>query len=115
MKLQKIAFPVCLCVIGVCLSVPVGSCRKAPEAKSASESTLEQSSSVSLGSLHGKKVIVRLEPGSKFSILDAEGDPIALSLSKSDFQGRFPKLFEEFEKALAGADGQEVIIDASMD
>jgi len=52
----------------------------------------------------------RLESGSEFSILDPEGNPIELFLSKSDFQARFGKLFEEFETAVAEA----VTIDASM-
>jgi len=93
-----------------CLSLLIGSCRKAPEAKADPNTTLEQSSAVSLGSLHGRKVIIRLESGSEFSILDLEGNAIALSLSKSDFQARYPKLFEEFKTVLAEA----VTIDASM-
>ncbi len=97
-----------------CLSVLISSCRSAPEAKSDPDIRLEESSIVCLGSLHGRKVIVRLESGSEFSILDLEGNPIALSLSKSDFQARFPKLFEEFETAVADTKRQEIIIDASM-
>ena len=110
MQLQKITFLIVLCIMVGSLSLLIASCRKSPEAKADPNTTIEESSTVTLGSLHGRKVIVRLESGSEFSILDPEGNPIALSLSKSDFQARYPKLFEEIEAAVAEGD----TTDASM-
>lgn len=72
------------------------------------------SNAASLGFLQTRNQIIRLEMGGKFSILELSGNPIALSLSKAEFQTGFPKLYEAFETAIAGSEAGDVIIDASM-
>ena len=67
-----------------------------------------------IGSLQTRNHIIRLEIGSKFSVLELSGNPIALSLSKTVFQNQFPKLFKDFETAVAKIESGEIVIDASM-
>ncbi|MBN2182200.1 MAG: hypothetical protein JW715_09820 [Sedimentisphaerales bacterium] len=46
-----------------------------------------------------------------FSVLDLNGRPLALSLSKSEFQEKFPQLYQDYEKAIANED---ITSDASL-
>ena len=65
----------------------------------------------SLGSLHSRKLIIRMEAGGKFSILEIDGSPIALSLSKTEFQREFPQLYKEFDTAIAGIKTGKAFLD----
>ena len=67
-----------------------------------------------LGSLQTRNHIIRLETGSKFSILDLSGLPIASSLTKAEFQEKFPQLYKDFETAIAKIEAGDIILDASM-
>ena len=65
----------------------------------------------SLGSFQTRDRIIRLETNSRYSILDMAGRTLALSITKSEFQEKFPLLYQDFEKALANG---EITIDASV-
>ena len=68
----------------------------------------------SLGTLQTREKIIRLETDGKFSILDLNRRPVALSLSKPEFQKNFPQLYQDFETALANREGENIIPDASL-
>ena len=67
-----------------------------------------------LGTLQTREKIIRLETDGKFSILDLNGSPVALSLSKLDFQEKFPQLFQDYEKAIANGELENITPDASL-
>ncbi len=67
-----------------------------------------------LGTLQTREKIIRLETDGKFSILDLNGRPLALSLSKLEFQEKFPLLFKDFEKAIAHGELENITPDASL-
>ncbi len=81
---------------------------------SITQSQLIMDHKLSLGSLHSRKLIICMETGGKFSILEINGSPIALSLNKTEFQREFPQLYKEFETAIAGTKAGEVILDCSI-
>ncbi len=56
-----------------------------------------------------------METTGKFSVLELSGKPVALSMNKTQFQNKFPKLYKAFETAVAKFESGEIIIDASMD
>ena len=66
--------------------------------------------STSLGTLQTRNNIIRLETGDKYSVLDLQGNPVASSLTKQQFQEKFPQLYNDLEKAIANG---EITIDAS--
>jgi len=74
--------------------------------------TLDDSGNI--GSLQTRNYIIRLETGSKFSVFELSGKPIALSLNKTEFQNKFPKLYKDLETAVAKIAAGDIIIDASM-
>ena len=78
-----------------------------------SQISSHQSNGKSLGSLQTREKIIQLETGGKFSILDLNGSPVALSLSKPEFQEKFPLLFRDFEKAIANGELEGITPDAS--
>ncbi|OHB55036.1 MAG: hypothetical protein A2173_05990 [Planctomycetes bacterium RBG_13_44_8b] len=68
----------------------------------------------SLGTLQTREKIIRLETDGKFSVLDLNRRPVALSLSKSEFQEKFPQLYRDFEKAVAREELENITPDASL-
>ena len=104
MRVRQIILLFIACTILGCASHPKDTC------------TLQAAGSnvASLGSLHTRNCIVRLETGGKISILDLDGNVVALSLSKSEFQGKFPQLYEAYETAIASDGAEDIIIDASL-
>jgi len=77
------------------------------------ESQFKSNTTPSLGFLQTRKRIIRLETGGKFSILDLSGDPTSMSLSRSEFQEKFPRLYKNFETAIAAGVTEDITIDAS--
>ena len=67
-----------------------------------------------IGSLQTRNHIILLETAGKFSVFELSGKPVALSLNKTEFQNKFPKLYKDFETAVAKIESGEIIIDASM-
>ena len=68
----------------------------------------------SLGTLQTREKIIRLETDGKFSILDLNRRPVAVSLSKSELQEQFPQFYQDYEKATADREGENIIPDASL-
>jgi hypothetical protein len=98
-----------LCLI--CL-IAVG-CSCGLETASDQRTTLKNAANI--GSLRTRNLIIRLERGDKYSILELSGRPIALSLSKTEFQEQFPRLYEDFETAIADSEPVDfIMIDASF-
>ena len=106
MNTQKIVLLCLICLIAVGCS---------SDLKTTSYQRTTLNNAASLGSLQTRNQIIRLETGGKFSILELSGRPIALSLSKTEFQKQFPRLYEDFETAIAGNKTGGFIIDASLD
>ena len=67
-----------------------------------------------IGSLQTRNHIIHLETAGKFSVFELSGKPVALSMDKTQFQNKFPKLYKNFETAVAKIESGEIIIDASM-
>ncbi len=106
MNAQKTIFLCLICLIAVGCS---------SDLKTTSEQRTTLKNAANLGSLRTRNLIIRLEKGDKFSILELSGRPIALSLSKTEFQEQFPRLYEDFETAIADSETVDsVIIDASF-
>ena len=105
MTMRKIILmcTVCAIVVGCSSNLKTTSCQKTTLGNVAS-----------LGSLHSKNRIIRLEVGGKFSILEPSGNIIALSLNNAEFQEKFPQLYEAFETAIAGGEAGDITIDASV-
>ena len=80
---------------------------------SACRETQGTDASDSLGSLRTRDVVVRLETGQRFSLFATDGSPIAVSLGKAEFQRRFPRVYHEYEKAVAAGELGDITIDAS--
>ena len=55
----------------------------------------------SLGSLHTRDHVIRLEAGQRYSVFTADGQMLAQSLDVAQFQQQFPDLYEDLEKAVA--------------
>ena len=104
-----------ICVVAAGCSVNMGGSSRKASSTEAGQLQVEVDDVKSLGSLHTRKLIVRLESGGKFSIMDLDGELIAMGLSKTEFQEKFPQVYDAFEKAYAGGDGEVFIIDASIE
>ncbi|MHC4395149.1 MAG: S41 family peptidase [Planctomycetota bacterium] len=87
---------------------------EAAAASSGLGSQLKSNAVLSLGSLQTRNGIIRLESDGKFSILDLSGNPIALFLNKAEFQKGYPRLYKDFETAIANIESGDIILDASM-
>ena len=105
MNAQKILL---LCLI---CSITIG-CSSNPETTCGQKVLLNNDGS--LGSLQTRNHIIRLEIGEKFSILDLSGNPIALFLNKAELQKGYPRLYKDFETAIADIESGYSILDASM-
>ena len=55
-----------------------------------------------------------METDGKFSILDLNNQPLALSMSKPEFQKNFPQLYQDFETAIARGKLNIITPDASL-
>lgn len=96
-------FILCTIAIGCSSNSEIICCQKV---------TLNDSGNI--GSLQTRNRIIRLETAGKFSVFELSGKPVALSLNKTEFQNKFPKLYKDFETAVAKIESGEIIIDASM-
>ena len=67
-----------------------------------------------IGSLQTRNHIIRMETAGKFSVFELSGKPLTLSMNKTEFQNKFPKLYKNVETAVAKIESGEIIIDASM-
>ena len=105
MNTQKSILLFILCTIAI-------GCSSDSEKISYQKITLNDSGNI--GSLKTRNHIIRLETAGKFSVLKLSGKPVALSMNKTQFQNKFPKLYKAFETAVAKIESGEIIIDASM-
>lgn len=67
-----------------------------------------------IGSLQTRNRIIRMEAAGKLSVFELSGKPVALAMNKTEFQNKFPKLYKDFQTAVAKIETGEIIIDASM-
>ena len=104
MYVQQIILVFIACAMIGCASNPKDTCTQQATGNNV----------LSLGSLHTRNCIIRLEAGGRFSILAPDGNVVALSLSKSEFQDKFPQLYDVYETAVAGDGAEGIIIDASL-
>ena len=93
----------CIVVIGCSSNSETSCCQKV---------TLNYSGNI--GFLQTRNHIIRLETSDKFSVFELSGKPIVLSLNKTEFRNKFPKLYKDFETTVAKIATGEIIIDASM-
>jgi carboxyl-terminal processing protease len=75
---------------------------------------LDKYAPASLGSLQTRDRIIRLEIGSRISILDLSGQPIAMFLNETQLRSEFPELYEAFKNLLAIGQSEDLILDASI-
>ena len=105
MVVQKIILVWLFCLIAI-------SCSSNLQTTSCQKATLDNVAN--LGSLQTRNGIIRLELDGKFSILDLSGNPIALFLNEAEFQKDYPRLYKDFETAIANIESGDIILDASM-
>jgi hypothetical protein len=105
MNTQKIILLCLICLIAVGCS---------SDLKNTPYQSTTLKKAANLGSIRTRNLIICLETGEKFSILELSGRPIALSMSKTEFQKQFPRLYEDFETAIADNKTGDFIIDASF-
>ncbi len=105
MNTQKSLLLIILCTIAI-------GCSSDSEKISYQKITLNDSGDI--GSLQTRNHIIRMETAGKFSVFELSGKPLSLSMNKTQFQNKFPKLYKAFETAVAKIESGEIIIDASM-
>jgi hypothetical protein len=67
-----------------------------------------------LGSLQTRDRIIRIETDGNFSVFKLNGQTLALSLNKSEFENKFPQLYRDYEKAVANGQLSNITPDASL-